>query len=203
MMSGNNWGLLLGFLVFAPITYFFFSQAFRYRVRRDTPLSAQEIVKVALWRTLLGIGFVGGLSALLYWLLGEIGTGRPMFLFWGLLYSARLLTWWFVGAWVASIRGVSLVGWVVAGLYIDFGLDRATFAAHQGNLPAIIMAAVDITFLIAILEFSGQRTSLVAKFKGNVLWIKGRPYCATCRYDLTGSTSTVCPECGKAIALAS
>jgi len=37
----------------------------------------------------------------------------------------------------------------------------------------------------------------------SVLWLRDRPippgYCPTCRYDLTGNISGVCPECGSGV----
>ncbi|MCP3903065.1 MAG: hypothetical protein GY715_05455 [Planctomycetes bacterium] len=178
------WMSLIIFLAVKPVAYFLFIQAFRFRVSRPAPLRYSQVFKLVLLRTGLGLVFVGGGAALLWF----TGKDHLMIASWVYLYAARLAAWWIVGRYGAVLRGRRLIGWTISGTLMNLAFDVATVGgAFAGWLfPLVIMAVVASG--IGLLDMIGRRSALRVRFRDDV--------CSTCAYDLSGNVSGRCPECG-------
>lgn len=180
---------LVIFLVIKPLAYFAFIQAFRYRVSRPIPMRFRQAALLTLERAGLGIG-LGALGVGLLWL----ARSDALWAFsWIYLYAERLFSWWVVGRYGARVRGRRLAGWVISGTMINAAFDVAmVLGLFVGWWPPVVIVAA-ITAFIMLLQMFGRRESLRRRFTGA---------CHGCGYELTGNLSGVCPECGRAIALA-
>ncbi len=171
-------------LVVKPLTYFAFIQAFRFRVSRGTPMSTHRAACLAGVRTLAGAALV----ASMYGMLSVTGAGE--WVSWSALMAERALVWLAIGWWLAGLRGRRLAGWTLSGAAIDGAYDATIGASVIGGgwLPHVGVAGA-VAILITGLTLVGRRRSLRARF--------ARPgICSQCDYDLAGSVSGVCPECG-------
>lgn len=54
----------------------------------------------------------------------------------------------------------------------------------------VILCAILLSYLIAIIVYEKARWRVIRS---------DHPVCPKCRYNLTGNTSGICPECGSAI----
>ncbi len=186
-------GLVLAavlFLLFKPLAYFGFIQAFRYRVSRPIPMRLSQAVRLTLARAGLGVVIFGIGAAAVAAAPGD----RVLLWSWVYLYAARAAAWFIVGWWGAGLRGRRLAGWVTSGTLINAAFDVAVvFGIFDGPVwPVLILAGLAV--FIGSLDVVGRRSSLRARFAATA--------CARCRYDLTGNLSGRCPECGTPVAAA-
>jgi hypothetical protein len=165
--------------------YFAFIQAFRYRVSGPAPLGVRRCIRLALYRTALGVVIVaGGALAVAY--------GGDGFLpwSWAYLYAGRAGAWFVVGRYGAAVRGRRLVGWTIGGTVLNAGFDAAMVLGLMSGPGGPVLIAVIAVAFIAALNLAGRRRSLRARFDDPAA-------CPRCLYDLRGSTAGRCPECGR------
>ena len=177
------------FVLFKPVAYFAFIQAFRYRVSRSVPMTFGRAAKLALARAGLGIVlFASGVGIVA--LGGDEGTLLAWS--WVYLYSGRAGAWFVVGRWGAVLRGRRLAGWVISGTLINAAFDVAAVGGLLAGWqwPAVVLLGLG-TFIV-VLHVMGRRATLKARFTTSA--------CRRCNYDLTGNLSGRCPECSAAIA---
>ena len=183
-------------LAVKPATYFAFIQAFRYRVRRDVPMSFKQALCLTIARTLVGAALIGGVALAAGVVSRSAGTSSDyqVVYLWGFLAVERLGLWLCLGLY-AGLRGRRLVGWTLSGVCIDLAYDVAVGVtlADQWLIHAGILGAVFV--FVALLHRIGRRESLRARFSST-------RRCSRCAYDLTGNVSGVCPECGTTITTA-
>jgi hypothetical protein len=178
------------FLVVKPLAYYAFVKAYRFRVSREIPMSAGQAAKLAALRAVIGAVLIGGGSYLL------VATGRSecLVLSWVYLYGARIAAWWIVGRAGAGLAGRRLFGWIAAGTMLNVLFDVAVVGGVFINAALAAAAVFVIGCVIAVLELSGRRDALRARFTAD-------PTCATCGYNLTGNLSGICPECGTPVVI--
>ncbi|MBL0869229.1 MAG: hypothetical protein IBJ18_01485 [Phycisphaerales bacterium] len=176
-------------LLVKPITYVFFILAFRYRVGTPEPLSRGSAVSIAIARAVVGIG-------LLYvaWLVMNATDGKADRLYesWAVLLAERALVWAFIGWRILKLDLRRLSGWTLSGVGIDLAFDITVGTSlFFGPAPVMFLLAALTLFLFPLYSI-GSRPSLKARFFAENL-------CTNCRYDLTGLTSQLCPECGAQV----
>jgi hypothetical protein len=178
-------------LVFKPLAYYAYIQAFRFRVSRPIPMTVRQAARMAVVRTIAGAVLVGGAYAILL----AVQSETPLLFSWVYLYGERLIVWWWIGAKMARLVGRRLVGWVLGGTLLnalfDVALVVGVFAGVAG--PAVVLAV--IAAFIGALHVVGRRDALRRRF------IEA-PFCTRCEYNLTGNLSGICPECGTPIVVA-
>jgi predicted RNA-binding Zn-ribbon protein involved in translation (DUF1610 family) len=184
---------LAALLFFKPLTYFAFIQAFRYRVSRDVPMRFSKAAKLAALRTVIGLGMAALAGLLLVGGGGLKGTVMAWPVAWGVLIAERATAWYLIGKLGAGIRGRRLVGWTISGVMIDGAYDGIAATAMAGNWLVHAAAAAGVLLLVGALHIVGRRQSLRMRFAGSTA-------CQSCGYDLTGTPSGVCPECGASFA---
>ena len=69
-------------------------------------------------------------------------------------------------------------------------------AVTLGSLRNITVYVLALAGALALVGDGFAHWATVARRAARVRLIDGR-YCGRCRYDLTGNTSGVCPECGR------
>jgi hypothetical protein len=82
---------------------------------------------------------------------------------------------------------------VVVGILVPLGL--MVVAGLLGKMWIVWLAVVYVAVMLSV---SGAiKLRQAARREEYTRWRAGQ--CASCGYDLTGNTSGVCPECGKAM----
>ncbi len=168
-------------LLVKPLAYFAFVKAYRFRVSREIPMTIGQAVKLAALRSVIGIVIIGGGAWAIDWTHYTYS--------WCYLYVARIAAWWFVGTFGARLVGRRLLGWIIAGMLLNGVFDVGVYLGLNQGPIGLVGAVVVIATLIAVLEISGRRDALRARFSSD-------PLCTKCLYNLTGNLSGICPECG-------
>lgn len=181
-------------LMFKPLAYYAFIQAFRYRVSRPIPMSVAQAVKLAGVRAGLGFVLVGAGAFCFYqW---ELSYGGDFWAYsWVYLYLERLLVWAGLGWYGAGLRGRRFVGWTLSGTALNAAFDFAIVVGVMDGITKPVLILGGIAALIAVLHKVGRRDSLKYRFSSD-------PSCTKCHYNLTGNLSGICPECGTPIVTA-
>lgn len=176
-------------LLMKPITYVFFILAFRYRVGTPEPFSREQAVSLAIARAVVGIGLL-----FVAWLVMRAPDNEAdrLFASWAVLLAERALVWAFIGWRILKLDLRRLSGWTLSGVGIDLAFDITVGTSlFFGSLPSLFLLGALALFLVPLYTI-GSRPSLKARFFAENL-------CTNCRYDLTGLTSQLCPECGTRV----
>ncbi len=182
-------------LVVNPIAYYFLVNAYRYRVNRAMPITRSQTVKLAAARIGMGMVFVGGGT----WV--SLVVGDPFGVLLCYIVVARITIWWVVGKHMLILSSKRLFGWIVAGMIIDTAFDvmiNREFLIKSDNyyhgvlltLPVVVPVAIFVYFI----NRRGKRPELVEQFDPS-------QFCQTCKYNLTGNLTGICPECGTPISI--
>ncbi len=186
--TANLWVSIVVFLVFKPLAYFGFIQAFRYRVSRPIPMTYRRAAMLTLARAGLGVVILG-LGAAFIALSGR----EPMLVWsWLYLYVTRAAAWFIVGWWGARLRGRRLAGWIISGMMINAAFDFAVLFGLFGGWIFPVGALLFLGVFIGLLDRFGRRTALQTAYSTATL-------CRRCSYDLTGNHSGRCPECSMVV----
>lgn len=174
-----------------PLVYFAFIQSFRYRVSRPIPMKFRHALRLTMYCLLLGIvicGFsFGGMLVL-----GRRSGMNLAVVSIGLLFCARILCWWLVGAKGAGLVGRRLLGWIISGTLINAAFDVGLVSGILQGWRTPLITLGCLALFIYALHAVGRRDSLKLRFLAE-------PHCRNCSYNLTGNISGICPECGTPI----
>ena len=183
------WVAIAIIIVFKPLAYYGFIQAFRFRVSRPIPMTFKKAFMLTLFRAGLGV-----MIFLFGWTVGgflETGGNWIFIWIWIYFYLARVGAWFVVGKYGAGLRGRRLIGWIISGTLINVAFDSSVvFGAFAGPIGPFMVLGGIILFLVP-LHLIGRRASLKARFT--------LPLCSRCQYNLIGNLSGVCPECGTPV----
>lgn len=188
------WVAVVSYFVLKPIAYFAFIQAFRFRVSREIPMTLGHAARLTLLRSGLGVLFFGaGYAVMAIAQRNQLLIDALLMYSWMYLYVERLVAWFIVGRWGASLRGRRLVGWCISGTLINAAFDFGVIAGLFEGWVYIPIVVAGLAVFIGLLHAIGRRPSLRARFT---------TACNSCSYNLTGNLSGFCPECGTPIAAA-
>ena len=182
------WVSITVFLLFKPLAYFGFIQAFRYRVVGPVPMTYRRAMLLTVVRAGLGI-LIFAIGAGLVVL---TGSDAVLAWSWVYLYLSRAGAWYGVGRWGAGLRGRRLVGWTITGTMINAAFDFAVLFGVFGGWIFPVGVLVFLCVFIGVLDRVGRREALRLGFPSDAA-------CRKCRYDLTGNLSGRCPECSALV----
>ena len=195
LACGPTWGVFIPFMIMGvlilggakTLLYYWFVQAFRYRVAAPVPMTPRQAWRIALIRAGLGVAVIGGTWLMLF--LSPVSDRPAAEVIWLVAACERLAVWWALGSFLARLEGRRLLGWTLSGTGIDIATDAALYFAGDFGLASPVLGIAAILAFIAALYHAGRRASLLNRFTE-------RPLCKACGYDLTGNLSGICPECG-------